>query len=166
MNVLEYTYSEFEEGIKHVAKQIEEDDFDPDYLIGIARGGCVPGVYLSHSLKKPIIMIQWNTRDDNPFGNEYPAWLPREFLAGVKAIIIDDIVDGGTTLIELFSSWQSNNGGKKIPLENIRIAAMYYNVAQPIKVDYYHRTINRDADDRWICFPWEVLPVSRGNGDV
>ena len=75
-------------------------------------------------------------------------------------------------MIELFTSWQNNNGGKKIPLQNIRIAAMYYNVAQPIKVDYYHRTINRDADDRYIIFPWEVLPICPAhvqrivNGDV
>ena len=157
MNVIDYTYPEFEQGIKDVAKQIQDDGFDPDYLIGIARGGCIPGVYLSHTLRKPIMMIQWNTRDDNPFGNEYPHYLPRDLIAGQKVIIIDDIVDGGTTLTELFTSWQCNLGGKKIPLQNIRIAAMYYNIAQDIKVDYYHRTINRDADDRWVIFPWEAV---------
>lgn len=157
MNVIDYTYPEFQEGIKQVAKQIEEDDFDADYLIGIARGGCVPGVYLSHALRKPISIIQWNTRDDNPFGNDYPSYLPRDLIAGHKVIIVDDIVDGGQTLAELFTSWQYSLGGKKVPLDNIRIAAMYYNVAQNIKVDYYHRTINRDADDRWVIFPWEAV---------
>jgi hypoxanthine phosphoribosyltransferase len=155
--IIEYTHPEFEQGIKAITKQIEEDDFEADYLIGIARGGCVPGVYLSHSLRKPIMMIQWNTRDDNPFGNDYPTWLPRDLLSDKKVIIIDDIVDGGTTLMELFTSWQGTVGGKKIPLQNIRIAAMYYNIAQDIKVDYYHRTINRDADDRWIVFHWEAV---------
>lgn len=155
MNVIDYTQADFEDGIKQVAKQIEEDDFDASYLIGIARGGCVPGVYLSHRLHKPITIIQWNTRDDNPFGNDYPSYLPRDLIAGHKVIIVDDIVDGGQTLAELFTSWQGCLGGKKVPLDNIRIAAMYYNVAQNIKVDYYHRTINRDADDRWVVFPWE-----------
>lgn len=157
MNVLEYTYSEFVEGVKSVAAQIEEDDFEADYLIGIARGGCVPGVYLSHALKKPIIIIQWNTRDESPFGNDFPHYLPRDILSGQKVILVDDMVDGGQTLIELMSAWQGALGGKKVPLENVRIAAMYYNIAQPIKVNYYHKTINRDADDRWIIFPWEAV---------
>ena len=102
-------------------------------------------------------MVQWNTRDESPFGNDFPSYLPRDILSGHKIILVDDMVDGGQTLIELMSAWQGALGGKKVPLQNIRIAAMYYNIAQHIKVNYYHKTINRDADDRWVIFPWEAV---------
>ncbi len=92
MNVIDYTYPEFEEGIKSIARQIEEDDYEADYLVWIARGGCVPGVYLSHRLKKPIMMVQWNTRDESPFGNDFPSYLPRDILSGHKIILVDDMV--------------------------------------------------------------------------
>lgn len=157
MRVIDYSYEDFLAGIDYIAKQIEQDEYEYDYIVAIARGGCVPGVYLSHKLGKPAMMIQWNTRDRSSIGNHYPDWLPRALLADSKILLVDDMVDGGQTIIELLTAWQNQLGGKKIPLNNIRIAAMYYNIAQDIKVDYYHRTINRHADDRWVIFPWEAV---------
>lgn len=155
MEVIEYTYEDYVEGIKEVAKQIQESDFEADYLICIARGGCVPGTYLSHRTRLPVVTVQWNTRDENPFGNESNTWIPEDIRSGIKVIVVDDIVDGGETIKQLLNDWQQSV--HDLPLENIRIASMYYNTAQDVNVDYYHRTIDRNEDTRWVIFPWEAV---------
>ena len=39
--------------IKKIVEQIEVSEFKPEMIVSINRGGCIPGVYLSHYFKKP-----------------------------------------------------------------------------------------------------------------
>lgn len=154
-SIIDYSNADFVEGINSIADQVTSSDFTPDYIVGIVRGGCVPAVYLSHKLKVPLVTVAWNTRDNTIFGNESNCWIPEDLLAGKKVLLIDDIVDGGDTIRELLADWQSSVRDT-LPLQNIKVAAMYYNTAQDVTVDYYHRTINRNEDARWVIFPWEA----------
>ena len=155
-SIIDYTFTEFRNGIQDIAKQIEESGFAPDYLVGIVRGGSVPAVYLSHKLKIPVVMVAWNTRDNTEFGTDSVTWIPEDLLAGKRVIIVDDIVDGGQTIKELLEDWQKSVLAP-VPHENVRIAAMWYNTAQDVAVDFYHKTIDRDSDSRWIVFDWEAV---------
>ena len=155
-SIIDYTFTEFRNGIQDIAKQIEESGFAPDYLVGIVRGGSVPAVYLSHKLKIPVVMVAWNTRDNTEFGTDSVTWIPEDLLAGKRIIIVDDIVDGGQTIKELLEDWQKSVLAP-VPHENVRIAAMWYNTAQDVAVDFYHKTIDRDSDSRWIVFDWEAV---------
>lgn len=154
-SVIDYTFPEFRDGIQTIAKQIQDSGFAPDYLVGIVRGGSVPAVYLSHKLKIPVVMVAWNTRDSTEFGKESITWIPEDLLKGKRVIIVDDIVDGGHTIKELLDDWQTSVV-QPIPQENIRVAAMWYNTAQDVAVDFYHKTIDRNEDPRWIIFDWEA----------
>lgn len=155
-SIIDYSYSDFRDGVDAIAQQITESGFRPDYIVGIVRGGSVPAVYLSHKLKVPVVMLSWNTRDAGVAGNESITWIPEDLHAGKKVILIDDIIDGGDTIREVLDDWyQSSAGLGKLPLQNIRLAAMYYNTAQDVNVDFYHHTIDRNIDQRWIHFPWE-----------
>lgn len=154
-NIIDYNYSEFCDGINTIARAIESSGWTPDYIVGIVRGGLVPAVHLSHKLKIPIVTVAWNTRDDTRFGNEHNYWIPEDLNKGDKILLVDDIVDGGDTIKELLSDWNSAITGE-LKLDNLRIAAMYYNTQQPVKVDFYDRTIDRSDDDRWVVFPWEA----------
>ncbi len=155
-SIIDYNFADFRDGIQNIAKQIQESGFVPDYLVGVVRGGSVPAVYLSHKLKIPVVMVAWNTRDNTEFGTESVTWIPEDLLAGKRVLIVDDIVDGGQTIKELLEDWQKSVL-KPIPHENIRIAAMWYNTAQDVAVDFYHKTIDRDSDSRWIVFDWEAV---------
>ena len=155
-SIIDYTFTEFRNGIQDIAKQIEESGFAPDYLVGIVRGGSVPAVYLSHKLKIPVVMVAWNTRDNTEFGTDSVTWIPEDLLDGKRVIIVDDIVDGGQTIKELLEDWQKSVLAP-VPHENVRIAAMWYNTAQDVAVDFYHKTIDRDSDSRWIVFDWEAV---------
>lgn len=155
--IIDYTYSDFVDGIKSITKQIEESDFLPDLIVGIVRGGGVPAVYLSHRLKVPVQMVHWNTRDDTEWGNEHNCWVPEEVQGGLKVLIVDDIVDGGDTIKELLEDWQQSVAGLgKLNTDNIKVAAMWYNTAQDVVVDFYHKTVDRNEDQRWVIFPWEA----------
>ena len=154
--IIDYSYSEFCAGIDSIAHAIKSSGWTPDYIVGIVRGGCVPAVYLSHKLKKPLVTVAWNMRDTTEFGRESITWIPEDLHAGKKVLIVDDIVDGGDTIRTLIEDWyQSSAGLGDLPVDNLRIAAMYYNTAQDVKVDFYHNTIDRSFDQRWIHFPWE-----------
>ena len=43
--------------IKKIVEQIEGSEFKPEMIVSINRGGCIPGVYLSHYFKKPHNII-------------------------------------------------------------------------------------------------------------
>ena len=80
----------FLEDIKDTAQWVQRTlDPKPDLIVSIARGGLVPGVYLSHLLEIENRPIVWQTRDSNKREG-----IPRECLGKDKLIlIVDDIND-------------------------------------------------------------------------
>ena len=154
-SIIDYSYTDFLAGIQSIAHQVETSGWSPDYIVGIVRGGAVPAVYLSHALKIPVVMVLWNTRDNTHFGNESNAWIPEDLIDGKKVLLVDDIVDGGETIKELLADWQTSVRDI-IPEENVRIASLIYNTAQDVPVDFFDKIIDRDEDQRWIIFPWEI----------
>ena len=47
------TYELFGQGIRELAQQVADSDFEPDILLGIARGGLVPaGAQVYWNIKK------------------------------------------------------------------------------------------------------------------
>lgn len=151
-----YSYDDFCAGISHISNQVKESGFQPDYIVGVVRGGAIPASYLSHKLKLPVVMVSWNTRDE--LGNDHNCWIPEDLHEGKKVLIVDDIVDGGETIKELLEDWFGSTAGLgELPVDNIRVASMWYNPAQEeTVVDFYHHTIDRNVDSRWIIFPWEA----------
>jgi xanthine phosphoribosyltransferase len=102
-------------------------------------------------------MVAWNTRDTTIFGKESNCWIPEDIMDGKNILIVDDIVDGGDTIRELLADWQTSVAGLgDLPVDNLRVSAMYYNTAQDVVVNFYHRTIDRNEDSRWVVFPWEA----------
>ena len=70
-----YTWAEFDQDIKEIARKIQESGKKFDGIWGPPRGGLVPAVVLSHALNLPILL--WPTAD---------------------TLVVDDIVDTGATL--------------------------------------------------------------------
>lgn len=154
--IIDYTHEDFLNGIHKIANDIRESGFAPDYIVGVVRGGSIPAVYLSHILKLPLAMVHWSSRDSNlAAGNESNCWIPEDAELGKQILLVDDIVDGGDTIRQILEDWNSSVF-KPLKTENIKIASLFYNTAQNVIVDYYHKSINRDEDGRWVVFPWEA----------
>ena len=155
--IIDYSNDDFLAGINHIAKDIQASGFNPDYIVGIVRGGAVPAVHLSHKLKIPVQMVHWSARDNAVGGNESNCWIPEDLINGTKILLVDDIVDGGDTIRELLADWQTSVAGMgQLPVDNLRICSMIYNTAQDVRPHFYHKAIDRNEDNRWIVFPWEA----------
>jgi len=58
MYSIEFTYEEMIDSIKNISDQLSQSKFDPEIIISINRGGCIPGIYLSHYIDKPHEVIK------------------------------------------------------------------------------------------------------------
>ena len=68
-----------------VVEKMYNDGFDPDLVVGLSRGGLVPGIMLSHFLKKPFVPIEASLRD-------HPTWNANsEKFSQVSKICIIDL---------------------------------------------------------------------------
>lgn len=152
--IIEYTYEEMQEGIEAIASQMAGEDFHPDIIVGVVRGGAIPAVCLSHKLKTPVEMVRWSLRDGTCEINDS---IPENLLQGRKLLLVEDIIDGGDTVESLLDEWRNYCGPEFVDASDlIRVAALWFNPSQEItKADYTHRTIDRDVDSRWVIFPWE-----------
>lgn len=91
-----FTHQMMLDAIIKLSNDITNSDYKVDLIIAVARGGLVPGVYLSHKLNKPLRIVEYSTRD-NMTGTSSLEWL-----SVIKnAIIVDDIADSGVTLNSL-----------------------------------------------------------------
>ena len=65
---IEFTYEEMIDSIKNISDQLSKSKFDPDIIVSVNRGGCIPGIYLSHYKNKPhdAISIQFRNSDKDP----------------------------------------------------------------------------------------------------
>ena len=90
-----YSVTDMKNDLKKIINQIKISKLDPELIISINRGGCIPGIYLSHYLKKThrVIDIQLRDSDSKPNFD-----VMKDSLNNFnKILIIDDIIDSGLT---------------------------------------------------------------------
>ena len=134
------------DSIKKISVQLVDSKFDPEVIISINRGGCTPGIYLSHYLDKPHEVINIELRDSNV---EPDLISIKEKIKQFKsALIIDDINDSGNTIgvIKDLSKHLSTN---------IHFAVLINKSESKSKVEYYGKMVNNKLLDNWYVFPWE-----------
>lgn len=138
--------------IEAVAVQVEQDAWRPDYIVGIGRGGLVPGAYLSHRTGIPLLSIDHSSKVYD-FSEKLLVHLAGWSKAGERFLFVDDINDSGKTIVH-FREAIGTNGGTA---DNIRFAALVTNESSSTTVDYASRTIDRRVDKDWFIFPWESV---------
>lgn len=125
------------------------DDYRPDMILSIARGGLPIGGAISYALDVKNIYtmnIEFYTGVDTRL--EVPRILPPapDFvdLAGARVLIADDVADTGATLLSV----QEFCAGK---VGEVRTAVLYEKPRSLVTCDYVWR-----RTDRWINFPWSA----------
>ena len=58
-----YSIEDLNIDLKAIVEQIKLASYSPELIISINRGGCIPGIYLSHYLKVPHKVINVQLRD-------------------------------------------------------------------------------------------------------
>lgn len=145
-----YSWDDFDNSIKHIEHRLLIDNWIPDYIVGVKRGGLIPAIALSHRFNKPLIMMSCQLRDNKD--NEVRLYEVEELPKDKNVLIVDDICDSGITLSQIILKFIANN----FNIDHIKTCALFYNTEQNFIVDYYARYLNRSENKEWIIFPWEI----------
>ena len=132
---------EIKYALKEIVKQIDISGFNPEIIVSINRGGCIPGVYLSHFLNKPHKMVDIKSIDNQKISVN----TLKKFKS---ALIIDDINDTGKTFTIVKETFNNPNA-------DIRYAALINNISSKTKIEYHGQIINKKENPIWYVFPWE-----------
>lgn len=145
-------WSKVDEAIWTLTDYVRKD-FTVDMIVGIARGGLIPAVRMSH-IMDDILMRVMDVKfyTDIKEHTEMPEiTVPlKEPVKGKNVLIVDDVADTGKTL-KVVKEDIETKGAKEV-----RIAVIARKPQSIIEPDYYifHT-------DKWIIFPWEKMPVCR-----
>lgn len=118
-------------------------------VVGLLRGGLIPGVMLSHRLGVPLIPLQWQTRDNDQKIDPTP--LVKEILncsSHETCLIVDDIVDSGKT-------FQDINDYINLLQRHCNMRWIFATLIKKTNLDFDVISGCDLNDDSWIVFPWE-----------
>ena len=173
MNKIYYTWQDVEHQTQEILRQLQKDAWQPDYVVGLTRGGLVPANLISQYLECPMETLKVSLRDDaiQPESNLWMAedayghevYDPMCFGDGRKKIlIVDDINDSGATLNWIKLDWMSScmpvdRRWDEVWDNNVRVAVLVDNEASAseLNVRYSAVDLNKAEQDVWIVFPWE-----------
>ncbi len=157
-----FPHDEFVAAVRALATQLKADSWQPDFLIGIGRGGLTPAVFLSHATEIPMLSVDVSAAVP-AFHDDLLATLARRTVAGEKLLFVDDINDSGGTIRALRQGLAGAGG----VVASTRFATLLDNIRSIESVEYGFRTIDRSIDKDWFVFPWEaVAPAARLAADA
>lgn len=152
------TWARYGEGAKALAQQVADDDYRPDLILSIARGGLIVAGSLSYALRVKnlhVINVEYYTGVNERL--EFPVILPPPLnlvdLGSARILVADDVADTGHTLalVRDFCTPQ---------VAEVRCAVLYQKPQSVVSCEYVWR-----RTDKWIDFPWSsegamVIPSS------
>ncbi|MFD7918153.1 phosphoribosyltransferase [Streptomyces sp. NPDC059740] len=154
------TYEIFGRAIRELAQSVADDGFEPDIVLSIARGGVFVAGGLAYALgckNIHLVNVEFYTGVGETL--DMPVMLapvPNAIdFSDKKVLIADDVADTGRTLKLVHDFCQDH-------VAEVRSAVIYEKPQSLVKCEYVWK-----KTDRWINFPWSVLPpVVRREGEV
>ena len=173
MNKVYYTWQQVEGAVIDIARQLQQENWRPDYIVGITRGGAIPAVMLSQYLGVPMRPLQVSLRDggdcvsdlgmaEDAFGcapaNSSGTLVDPAYRKNI--LIVDDINDQGSTIAWIKDDWPSgchpdHDVWNNVWHKNVRFATLTHNLASKEDVDYSVWEVNKAEKDCWLVYPWE-----------
>ncbi len=142
---IQMTWPKYINAINKIIKHFQDNNIRFDIIIGLTRGGLIPGVIASHKLDIPMMPFNPHVLHSNGTPRE-PVNLPISPTVIRKVLIMDDISDTGKTFDKTVKFF-TNSGF------NVVTAAVYINkktaIFEPDFVLY-------DSHKKWVVFPYEI----------
>jgi hypoxanthine phosphoribosyltransferase len=165
MKKIYHTWQDVESQTQEILRQIHLDAWQPDYVVGLTRGGLVPANLISQYLGCRMETLKVSLRDGNEC--ESNLWMAEDAYGHdmeqpKNILIVDDINDTGATLNYIHEDWPSgcfpdNPRWNEVWGHNVRVAVLVDNESSKneIPVSYSAVDLNKAEEDCWIVFPWE-----------
>ena len=99
MKKINYEFENVKKGVEQLAKSIKKSRFKPKTLVALARGGLLIGLWLSHKLKIPLMIISMKSYDAKK-NRSNTILLSTSHTVPLQSpvLIVDEICDSGLTL--------------------------------------------------------------------
>ena len=136
--IINYPWNKIDDLVKEISSRAST--YKPTHIVGIARGGLVPAVMLSHRLNLPMETLGVSFRDNK--ATHHTKFKP---IKDARYLIVDDINDSGTTFKVVTDIFKNRR------LQH-RTAALINKEKSDFDVDFYGEMFYHDD---WITFPWE-----------
>lgn len=142
---------------QELARTIVADDYRPDVILAIARGGLIVAAALAYALgvKNTFTMnVEFYTGVDErlPLPIVLPPAPDLVDLEEARILVADDVADTGKTL-EVVREFCGDRVGE------VRFATLYEKPRSLVKCEYVWR-----RTDLWITFPWSATPPLYAGG--
>jgi uncharacterized protein len=173
-----YDYIKIHDMVNNITFQMFKDNWRPDYIVGLTRGGLLPAVIMSNTTGITMETLKVSLRDGS--GGESNCWMAEDAFGYIEKhlrdaddlrsdprlrkniLILDDINDTGATLDWIINDWQisclpDDPAWADIWGNNVRFAVLIDNASSKFsrKVNYCATEINKAENDTWIVYPWE-----------
>jgi hypoxanthine phosphoribosyltransferase len=178
-----YTWADVETAANSIAMQMYKDNWRPDYIVGLTRGGLPLAVLLSHKtgIRMETLKVKLRDLTDDEDGCESNLWMAEDaygyvneddydpMLSKFKAemesrkniLIVDDINDTGATFEWIKKDWSSgclpdSPAWQSVWGNNVRFAVMTENLSSEFgEVAYHWDEVNKAEEDVWLVYPYE-----------
>jgi len=167
-----YTWKDIEHMIVSINNLMFADNWRPDYIVGMTRGGLVPAVMMSNmtGITMHALDVRFRDTDQSYIGPESNAWMAEQAFGmpdadsggqGKNILVFDDINDSGKTFQWIKDDWKSgcfpdHQHWNNVWGSNVRFASLIDNASSNFgECDYTAMEINKMEEDVWIVFPWE-----------
>ena len=141
-----YTWDYYHTLVGELRKKISPA---PNIIVGIGKGGLIPGVILAESFE--CTLLNYGVRSYNGYSKEnvveYQPIEDFNVLRDANVLIVDDIADTGTTFAYAVKKFRKNF------CERITTASVFYKPKSEFKPDHIALETSNDI---WIVQPWEL----------
>jgi len=130
------------------SEKISKNGYQPDIIVGIARGGMVPASILSDLLgvrQVTVIKIEFYEDIAKPSAQPVITQFLSVAVNGKKILLVDDVADSGQSL-KIARQYLIESGAVEV-----KIATLYAKATAQIMPDFVEKITKH-----WIVFPWEI----------
>jgi hypoxanthine phosphoribosyltransferase len=132
---------------RKLATDIKKSGFEPDYLIGVTRGGIFPLGFLAQELDvRNILTVSTSSYTGRKQGELRVIYMPEIELTGKRLLLIDEVIETGKTMETLVKRMSE----RYQPAE-LRTAVLVLNTVTSRFSPDFKALEARE----WTIFPWE-----------
>ena len=147
------TWSQIYDMLLGQAQKIQNQNFKPEVVVGIARGGLVPARILTDLMETPeLSFIQIKFYKDINQTSQHPT-LTQSLTTQItdkSALLVDDIADTGES-IKLAQTYLQAQG-----VLEVKTATLYQKPRSTTTPDFFEKQTSA-----WVVFPWDTKEMLR-----